>query len=113
MTPLSVETILLKAGERLEAGGCPAKTELVDVGGVSVSQDDLTLEDLVVDPDIESLLDHLAIFAPPSEIIRMHNDVFRERPELKTARKSKCKRPCDDCDSGHGDSCEEEESKED
>ena len=101
---MTVEDILLKAEERLGLAGKPEEPGPEDTGVVSISPGELTLKDLVVDPDIKYLPDVLAIFAPASEIIRMHNE-FKKHPHLKRARKADCDGSCEDCDRGTGGDC--------
>ena len=101
---------ILRTAEHLVLERHPELVVLEDAGVVSTSPDELTLKDLVVDPDIRYLPDFLAIFAPASEIIRMH-DEFKRDPRLKRARKTDCNGSCEDCDRGSGGDCSTEESQ--
>ena len=109
MSPLSVEAILNFAVERLELGEPQEKPVLVDAGEASSFLQELTVEDLKIELDIQSLPDYLAVFKPAEEIIRMHNVVFKHSPWLKTAKKADCDGDCKSCDKGSGTSCEEKE----
>ena len=108
MTPLSLETILRTAEERLEQAGQPAKQVQGGAGEVSISLQELVVEDLKIEQNIQMLPEYLAMLGTPEDIIRMHN-VFKERPELKISKRADCDGACESCDHGHGDSCKEKE----
>ena len=112
MTPLSVEMILGVALERLEPESPPERPVQEGTGGVNSSLQELAVEDLKIRQDIKMLPEYLAMLGSPAEIIRMHNDVFPNRPELKIAKRADCDGACESCDTRHGDSCEEKKGQE-
>jgi hypothetical protein len=111
MSPLTWETILRVAEGRLELDGPHDPLEQDDPGGDSSSLQELAVEDLKVEQNIKMLPEYLAMLGSPAEIIRMHNDVFPDRPELKIAKRADCDGACESCDTRHGTSCEEEEGE--
>ena len=108
MSPLTVETILNFAVERLELEKPQETPAPVGVGEESSSPQELVVDDLKIEPDINTLPEYLAIFKPAEEIIRMH-DVFKQNPWIKKAKRADCDGSCEDCDKGSGDSCQEKE----
>ncbi len=114
MVPLSVDTVLKVAVERQELDEFLVEQVPEGAGGVSVSLDDLTLDGLVVKPDLKYLPSFLMLYAPPSEIKRMHNDVFPKRPDLKRARAGHDPNAgsCNDCNHGDGGACSKKEDTE-
>ena len=109
MAPLSVETILSFAIERLELEKPQEKPVPVGAGEESSYLQELDVDDLKIELDINTLPEYLAIFKPAEEIIRMH-DVFKQNPAIKKAKRADCDGSCEDCDKGSGASCEEKES---
>ena len=107
MTPLSVETILRTAEARLELESPPEKLGPEGAGEVNSFHQELAVEDLRIEQNIKMLPEYLAMLGSPAEIIRMHNEVFPNRPELKVAKRADCDGACESCDTRHGDSCEE------
>jgi hypothetical protein len=73
--------------------------------------DELCVSDITVECKPRYLKDHLPIFAPAEEIIKMEK-VFKEKPELRNAERSEgeCEGGCDSCkdDSGRARSTEQE-----
>ena len=108
MSPLTVETILGIAEGRLGQESMPDVLEQEGAGGVSSSLQGLAVEDLKIEQDIKMLPEYLAMLGTPAEIIRMHNDVFPHRPELKIAKRADCDGACESCDTRHGATCEED-----
>jgi hypothetical protein len=106
MSPLTVETILKKAGEHLELGGLPGKLEHEDTGKESSFPEDLVVKDLEIKKDFVYLADFLAVLAPPEEIIRIYN----EHPD-KVRAKRKHGGSCTGCDKDDGGGCSEKKGK--
>jgi len=100
--------------------GSPERADVADVkelvvnGEGNLLPDELCLDDISVKCEPKYLKDHLPIFAPADEIIKMEK-VFKEKPELRNAERSDHggKGGCDGCKANSGCSGSEEQEKED